>query len=615
MTLPILSGADTIRSYLRDMPTASGVYRMLDKEGNVLYVGKAKNLKNRVSNYVSASGLSSRILRMISLTSSMEIVTTRNEAEALMLESNLIKKLKPRFNILLRDDKSFPYILFAEDHGFPQITKHRGAKTIKGKYFGPFASVGAVNETLALLQKAFLLRPCSDNYFKNRTRPCLQYQIKRCSAPCVDYISKAEYAELVLQAQDFLYGKNREIQEQLTKQMQSLSEQMEYEKAAVLRDRIAALTRIQHEQNMISASLPDADIIALARSGDHACIQVFFFRGGQNFGNRSYFPVHTEDATEGEILSAFITQFYQEQLPPHTLLISHPLPDTALLLEFFALKDEGKIEIACPVKGEKKAIMERAVANAKEALVRHISQNAANEAMLKRVGELFGLLQTPRRIEVYDNSHIAGSYMVGAMICATNQGFDKKHYRRFNIKRSETVAGDDYAMMYEVLTRRFKRLQKEEALIEGSYPDLVLIDGGEGQLNVATKVFAELDINSVPYVAISKGVDRNAGREWFHQPAKVPFQLPVNDPVLHYLQRLRDEAHRFAIGSHRIKRSNAIRVSALDEIPLIGADRKRALLQHFGSSKGVEQASLEELQQVAGISKKIAENIYHFFKR
>jgi excinuclease ABC subunit C len=607
------SGADVIRESLKDMPQSAGVYRMLDEKGNALYVGKAKNLKNRVSNYVSASGLSLRILRMIAQTRSMEIVTTATEAEAFLLEANLIKKLKPRYNILLRDDKSFPYILLSGDHDFPQITKHRGAQDRKGVYFGPFASAGTVNETLAILQKIFLLRVCSDSVFKSRKRPCLQYQIKRCSAPCVNYIGKEEYAELVAQAERFLSGKSREVQEQFAQQMREASTAMEYEKAAALRDRIAALTRLQHEQNVIAGTLKEADVIALYREGEQACVQVFFFRGGQNFGNKSYFPAHTEQQTEAEILSAFIGQFYASAPVPRTILVSEPLPDSALLEEALALRAGYKTEILHPLRGEKKEVIDQAIRNARQALLSRLAEHATHTQMLAKVGELFGLGAPPARIEVYDNSHNAGSYMVGAMICAGAEGFEKKHYRRFNIRSQELAAGDDYAMLREVLSRRFTRLQREDPARK-LWPDLVLIDGGVGQLSAASQVFADLGVEGLCYVAISKGPDRNAGREWFHMPGRDPFQLPVNDAVLHYLQRLRDEAHRFAIGSHRIKRSRAIRESTLDAIPGIGAARKRALLQHFGSAREVEAATLDELLKVEGIDRKVAEKVYKYFR-
>jgi excinuclease ABC subunit C len=611
---PLLSGAEIIRAHVKDMPSSAGVYRMIDVEGNVLYVGKAKNLKNRVGNYVSPSGLSTRIMRMVSLTRSMEIVTTKTEAEALLLESNLIKKLKPRYNILLRDDKSFPYILIPADHDFPQITKHRGARDIRGHYFGPFASAGAVNETLAVLEKAFLLRSCSDSIFKTRTRPCLQYQIKRCSAPCVGYVSPQQYNELLEQARRFLSGKSREVQERMGEEMAAASAAMEYEKAAALRDRIAALTRVQHEQGVIRVSLEDADVIALARSGGRSCVQVFFFRGGQNFGNKSYFPAHEHEATDSDILTAFIGQFYATQPPPKLILISHAIAEASLLEEALALRADGRVELHHPERGEKKMALDQAVLNAREALVRHLSEHALNTQMLEKVCELFAMNQVPGRIEVYDNSHIAGTHMVGAMICAGPEGFEKKHYRRFNIRTQELTPGDDYAMMREVLTRRFTRLQKEDPERAGGWPDLVLIDGGAGQLSVSVQVFADLGVTDVTLVAISKGPDRNAGREWFHMPGRAPFQLEPGDAVLHYLQRLRDEAHRFAIGSHRIKRSRALHESALDQIPGVGSTRKRALLQHFGSVREIESATQSELEKVEGVDRKTAEKIYRHFK-
>jgi excinuclease ABC subunit C len=616
MTEPTIPtpGAHIIREHLKDMPSSAGVYRMLDAQGNALYVGKAKNLKNRVSNYVSPSGLSTRIMRMVAQTCAMEVITTKTEAEALLLEANLIKKLKPRYNILLRDDKSFPYILIPSDHDFPMLAKHRGARSVPGSYFGPFASAGAVNETLAVLEKAFLLRSCTDAMFASRTRPCLQYQIKRCSAPCVGYISKEQYDDLLAQAKRFLSGRSREVQERLAEEMRAASTGMEYEKAAALRDRIAALTRVQHEQGVIHGTLEDADLIALARSGERSCVQVFFFRGGQNFGNKSYFPNHEPDTADAEILTAFIGQFYTSQPPPKLILVSHPLPDAELLEEALTLRAEAKVELHHPERGEKKSAVDQAALNARQSLVRHLSEHATNLQMLQKTGELFGMASTPERIEVYDNSHIAGTHMVGAMICAGKEGFEKKHYRRFNIRKTALTPGDDYAMLREVLSRRFARLQKEDAAREG-WPHLVLIDGGAGQLSVTTQVFADLGVTDMPYAAIAKGPDRNAGREWFHLPGREPFQLEPNDAVLHYLQRLRDEAHRFAIGSHRIKRSNAIRESALDQIPGIGASRKRALLQHFGSGRGVESATLAELQKVAGIDTKTAEKIYNYFRQ
>lgn len=613
--MTLQNGFDIIRSYLKDMPSSAGVYRMLDAEGNVLYVGKAKNLKNRVSNYVSASGLSGRIMRMISLTHSLEIVTTHTEAEALLLESNLIKKLKPRYNILLRDDKSFPYILLTGDHPYPQITKHRGAQTRKGYYYGPFASAGAVNDTLAILQKVFLLRPCSDAMFASRTRPCLQYQIKRCSAPCVRHVSEEEYAQQVTQARNFLSGKSREVQQRFADEMQAASEAMEYERAASLRDRIAVLTRVQHEQNVIAGTLQDADVIALYRDRDHACVQIFFFRAGQNFGNKAYFPAHVSESSDSDVVSAFMGQFYQSAPVPRNVIASHAIEDKEVLESALSLRAGYRVELVHPQRGEKRDVVEQAVKNAREALVRHLSLHALNTELLEKLATLFQMPKAPSRVEVYDNSHIAGTHMVGAMICAGPEGFEKKHYRRFNITTGTLAPGDDYAMMREVLTRRFTRLQKEDAERASQWPDLVLIDGGKGQLSAATEIFTRLGVENLTYVAISKGPDRNAGREWFHQPGREPFQLEPGDPVLHYLQRLRDEAHRFAIGSHRIKRSNALRESSIDAIPGIGALRKRALLRHFGSSRGIESATVEELRAVPGVSGKIAEQIYHFFRK
>ncbi len=607
------TGADIIRDYLKDMPPGTGVYRMLDGAGNVLYVGKAKQLRNRVASYISASGLSARILHMVAQTRAMEIVTTKTEAEAFLLEANLIKKLKPKYNILLRDDKSFPFILVTGDHPFAQITKHRGAQERKGDYFGPFASAGAVNETLTILQKAFLLRICSDTMFKSRARPCLQYQIKRCSAPCVGYINEMDYAALVDQAERFLRGKSRDMQEKLAQDMRAASAALEYEKAAALRDRIAVLTRVQHEQHAIAGTLQDADVVALHRDGPYACVQVFFFRGGQNFGNKSYFPVHAADSGDADILMAFLGQFYASHPPPRLVMVSHALPEAAVLEDALSLRAGGRVGLHAPERGEKKTVMDQALLNARQSLARHLSAHATAVAMLEQTGELFALGGAPERIEVYDNSHIVGAHMVGAMICAGPEGFDKKRYRRFTIRGTELTPGDDYAMLREVLTRRFARLQKEDPERADSWPGLVLIDGGAGQLAVAAQVFADLGISGVPYAAIAKGPDRNAGREWFHVPGRAPFQLEPHAPVLHYLQRLRDEAHRFAIGSHRIKRSRAITQSLLDDVAGIGAARKRALLQHFGSSKGVQDATLAELQQVTGIDRKVARRIYDFF--
>jgi excinuclease ABC subunit C len=622
-------GVEVIRTQLKQMPASPGVYRMLDKGGNALYVGKAKNLRNRVANYTTG-GVSQRIARMVSQTASMEIITTHTEAEALLLEANMIKKLAPRYNILLRDDKSFPFLLINSGHDYPRIIKHRGAQKEKGEYFGPFATVSALNEALTVLQKAFLLRPCNDFMFASRTRPCLQYQIKRCSAPCVGYVDKDAYAKLVRQATAFLHGKSREMQDELVSQMQQASEKMDFETAAVLRDRIRALTRVQQEQRLQAPSVGDADVIGLHRAGDRTCVQVFFFRAGQNFGNKSYYPSHAQDASTTDIIAAFIGQFYQTHMPPKSILVSDMPAEVELLADALALRAGYKVQLSQPQRGDKAAVMQQVVMNARLALERHLAQNASQSALLQGVAELFGLDAAPQRIEIYDNSHIMGRHALGAMVVAGPDGFIKNNYRKFNFEeRSRTgkppaedsntspaapTGGDDFAMMREMLTRRFSRLQKDDPdhLKEGAWPDLLLIDGGAAHLGIVQEVFDELGID-LPFVCIAKGVDRNAGREWFHLPNHSPFQLPPNDPVLHYLQRLRDEAHRFAIGSHRAKRSKAIRQSELDAVPGIGALRKKALLLHFGSSKAVADASLAELEAVEGINKKTAETLYSYF--
>lgn len=618
--IPPLLGEEVIRGYLKNMPTSPGVYRMLDKDGNALYVGKAKNLKNRVSNYANRTGLSIRIAKMVSLTASMEIVTTHTEAEALLLESNLVKKLMPRYNILLRDDKSFPFILVTGDHEYPRIVKHRGAQTVKGEYFGPFASAGAVNETLAILQRAFLLRPCNDHVFANRTRPCLQYQIKRCSAPCVQKISTEDYGRLIAQARAFLRGKSREIQDQLLVQMQDAAENMDYEMAAWIRDRIKALTRVQQEGRIQTAAVDNADVIGLHRVGDRTCVQVFFFRDGQNYGNKSYFPRHAAECDTQEVLSSFIGQLYQTHQPPRSILISLPIPDATLIEEALSLRAGHKVQLSVPTRGEKASVMAQVVANAKQAMERQLAESSSQQNLLEGVAKLFALEKPPERIEIYDNSHLQGKYALGAMVVAGPEGFIKNQYRQFGIKegadaREILTGGDDYAMMRETLTRRFGRLQREDPdhLQEGHWPALVLIDGGAAHLKVAEEVFADLGVRDVCFVCIAKGVDRNAGREWFHMPGLTPFQLPPHDPVLHYLQRLRDEAHRFAIGSHRNKRSKAISKSELEDVPGVGALRKKALLHHFGSARAASGASLAELESVPGINKKTAKAIYSYF--
>ena len=604
-------GCNVIKRYVTDMTGTPGVYRMIDKNGDVLYVGKAKNLKNRVSNYVNVAALNTRLQRMIAQTASMDIVTTRSEAEALLLEANLIKKFSPRYNILLKDDKSFPYILISGDHEFARLSKHRGAKTKKGKYFGPFVSATAVNETITLLQKAFLLRTCSDSFFKNRTRPCMLYQIKRCSAPCVNKIKKEEYDALQRQAIEFLSGKSRQIQERMIEQMQELSLKMHYEKASLLRDRIRALTLVQQQNGMASASLGDADVIVLARDHKDCCIQLFSFRGGRNYGDKTWFPVHTSQVPDGEIIGSFIGQIYQTQPVPPLILTSHLLEEATLLEEALRLNTDYKVDIVHPVRGDKRDVVDQALRNAKGALVRHASMNATQRDVLEGLQKLFGLEETPKRIEVYDNSHISGSNAVGAMIVAGPEGFLKNEYRQFNIKNKETAPGDDYAMLREVLTRRFLKIDEDTS--PDKIPDLVLIDGGAGQLSVATSVFEELGIRTICYAGIAKGPDRNAGREWFYLPGKEPFQLPEGDRILHALQRMRDEAHRFAIGAHRNKRSKSMQTSELDAIPFIGPGRKKALLLHFGSARAVAAASIEDIEQVEGISKSTAKVIFEFF--
>lgn len=616
-------GRKIIKTYADGLPHSAGVYRMLDTNDNTLYVGKAKSLKNRVMNYVNNSALNTRLQRMISMTAKMEIITTRSEAEALLLEANLIKKYSPRYNILLKDDKSFPYIYISSDHDFPSISKHRGAKSGKGKYLGPFVSAGAVDETITLLQKIFLIRNCSDNIFKNRTRPCLQYQIKRCSAPCVDYINKDDYAEHIRQAYIFLSGKSRELQEEMLEEMQAASAAQDYEKAGQLRDRVRYLTQVQQQSKLGGNAIEDADLIALVRddngNGGNCCIQIFSFRGGRNFGSKHYFPTNIIEHSNGEIISNFIGRFYQAQPAPKLILVSEELEDATLLEEALRLNNDHAVSIVHPQRGEKSELMEQALRNAREALLRHLSMNISQKAVLTSVQELFALEDIPKRIEVYDNSHISGTNQVGAMIVAGMDGFIKNQYRKFDIKgltlpnpppgEGIIKGGDDYAMLREVLMRRFKRLQEEP----GNKPDLVLIDGGAGQLSIATQVFQEMGITDIVYVGIAKGEDRNAGREHFFMPGREPFQLPVGDPVLHYLQRLRDEAHRFAIGAHRNKRSKSMQISELDSIEGIGAVRKKALLHHFGSVREVAAASMEEIARVKTIGRDKAKIIYQHF--
>ncbi len=612
-----LKGADRIAAYLKTLPDAPGVYRMLNAAGEVLYVGKAKSLKKRVTAYATGRLHSDRLIRMVSDTAEMVFVTTASEIEALLLESNLIKRLKPRYNVSYRDDKSFPNILLREDHAYPQLLKHRGAKTTKGVYFGPFASAGAVNRTLNTLQRAFLLRSCSDSVFESRTRPCLLFQIKRCSGPCVNRIDLAGYHELVEETENFLNGKSQAVQEDIKAEMTKASDAMDFEAAARLRDRLKAMSHIQSSQGVNPSTFDEADLFALHSEGGHTCIQVFFFRAGQNWGNRPYFPRHANDIPLGEVLESFVGQFYDERTAPRLILTSEDLPDRELLCEALALRAEHKVEISTPRRGEKREIMERALTNAREQLGRRLAENSAQTQLLEGVADVFGLEQPPRRIEVYDNSHIQGAHALGAFIVAGPEGFEKAQYRKFNIKSDELAPGDDYAMMREVLSRRFARMVKEEAEdtpdTHWKRPDLVLIDGGPGQLSIACQVFADLGVEDVALVGISKGPDRDAGREHFYMPGKEPFRLDLKSPVLYYLQRLRDEAHRFVIGGHRKKRSAAIGVNPLDEIAGVGANRKRALLQHFGSAKAVSAASLTDLSAVEGVSATLAKKIFDFF--
>jgi excinuclease ABC subunit C len=614
-TTAALKGPARIAAYLKTLPDQPGVYRMLDAKGDVLYVGKAKSLKKRVASYAKSGGHNERITRMISETAEMLFVTTASEIEALLLESNLIKRLKPRYNVSYRDDKSFPNILLRQDHAFPQLLKHRGAKSTKGIYFGPFASAGAVNRTLNTLQRAFLLRSCSDSVFESRTRPCLLFQIKRCSAPCTGRIDETGYGELVREAELFLAGKSRSVQDILVKDMSEASEALDFEAAARLRDRIRAMSHIQLHQGINPTTFTQADVFAAHNEGGHTCIQVFFFRAGQNWGNRPYFPRHPRELSTAEVLASFVGQFYDERPAPRLILLSEEIADGALLAEALSLRAGHKVEIAVPQRGEKREIVDMALTNAREQLARRMAENSAQRELLDGVADLFGLENPPRRIEVYDNSHIQGTNALGGMIVAGPDGFEKGEYRKFNIKSTELTPGDDYGMMREVLTRRFSRLVRESGEDESKakWPDVALIDGGPGQLAVATGVLEDLGVEDVLLVGISKGPDRDAGREHFYIKGREPFRLDPRSPVLYYLQRLRDEAHRFAIGSHRKKRSKAIGANPLDEIAGVGANRKRALLQHFGSARAVSAASLTDLETVGGVSGALAKKIFDFF--
>ena len=627
------AGVAVLRGQLKLLPAGPGVYRMIDRAGDVLYVGKARNLKRRVTNYTAVAKLDERLRRMVAETAALEVVSTHTEVEALLLESNLIKRLKPRYNITMRDDKSFPYILITGDHDWPQIKKYRGARSEKGTYFGPFASAGAVNRTLSALQRAFLLRSCTDAVFASRTRPCLLYQIKRCSAPCVARIGAEDYGALVRQATDFLAGRSQDIQRDLAERMDAASGALEFEKAAIYRDRIRALSQIQAHQDVNPEGLTDADVIAAHQAGGQTSIQVFFFRGGRNYGNRAYFPRHDKDASAADVLAAFIGQFYDNKLPPACILLSHPIAEAELIAEALGQKAGHRVELLTPRRGGKRKLVEHALRNAEEALARRVSESASQRRLLERLADAFALDGVPERIEVYDNSHISGTDALGAMIVAGPDGFMKNAYRKFNIRTARApgaesagegggvesgeaaiTPGDDYGMMREVLGRRFARALKEDPERErGAWPDLVILDGGKGQLNAALAVMADLGIDDVPLVAIAKGPDRDAGRERFFLPDGRVMNFEPNDPVLYYLQRLRDEAHRFAIGGHRGKRSKAIGQSILDEIPGIGARRKRALLHHFGSARAVARAGLEDLAAVEGISQTVAKKIYDHF--
>jgi excinuclease ABC subunit C len=662
----LAAGRAAIIHYAKVAPSRPGVYRMLDGRGDVLYVGKAKNVKKRVAAYARPTGLDTRIERMIAATRTIEFVVTRTETEALLLEANLIKRLRPRFNVVLRDDKSFPYILITSDHWAPQILKHRGARTRPGHYYGPFASVWAVNRTINALQRAFLLRSCSDPFFESRTRPCLLYQIKRCSAPCTKEIDFPDYSGLVGEANDFLSGRSKKVKDQLADEMEKASVALDFERAAIYRDRLAALSAIQSHQGVNPRGVEEADVFAVYQQGGFSCVEVFFFRTGQNWGNRAYFPKTDRSLSAEEVLSAFLAQFYDDRPPPRLILVSHVIADRALLAEALCTKVGHKIEIMQPLRGEKKDLVEHALANAREALGRKLAETSSQEKLLRQLADTFVLPKVPRRIEVYDNSHIQGSNAVGAMIVAGPEGFRKNQYRKFNIRSAELTPGDDFAMMREVLTRRFKRLLAEAPLKEGGdvahalrngerggvrgsdgggessdlgttsvgalrasprqgevnggeashddspWPDLLLIDGGQGQLTAAREVLTGLGIE-VPVVAIAKGPDRDAGRETFFVPGRDSFKLPPRDPVLYFVERLRDEAHRFAIGSHRARRKRDLREAGLQEIAGIGPTRKRALLLHFGTLKAIERASLTDLMKVEGISAETARRVYAFF--
>lgn len=607
------TGYACIQRYVKTLDSSPGVYRMLDGDSRVLYVGKARNLKARVSNY-ARPGHSGRIERMIASTASMMFLTTRTETEALLLEQNLIKQLKPKYNVLLRDDKSFPNILVAKDHAFPQIKKHRGAKKEKGAYFGPFASAGAVNRTLNQLQKAFLLRNCSDSMFESRSRPCLLYQIKRCSGPCVGLISEQDYRESVRDAERFLSGRSTKVQEDLAEQMMAASEAMEFERAAGLRDRIRALTQVQTSQGINPRGVAEADVIGLYMDSGQACVQVFFIRANQNWGNKDFYPRVGADVSAAEVMEAFLGQFYDNKEPPRQLILSDAIENADLMQDALSEKVGRKVEILVPQRGEKQELVAGALRNARESLARRMSESATQAKLLRGVAEAFDLDAPPARIEVYDNSHIQGTNAVGGMIVAGPEGYMKNAYRKFNIRGDDLTPGDDFGMMKEVLNRRFTRLQKEDPdRDKGLWPDLLLIDGGAGQVSAVHEIMAQHGVEDIPMVGVAKGIDRDHGKEEFHRIGQRPFALKRNDPVLYFIQRLRDEAHRFAIGTHRAKRAKAVGATPLDEVPGVGAARKRALLAHFGSAKAVSRANLADLKAVEGISAGLAQKVYDFF--